>query len=58
MVVAEFDSCELAMENSGRPETDAFARKTPRTSAGTAPAALSMSSPRSGSGGTLGVGSG
>ena len=27
MVVAEFDSYELAMENSGRPETDAFARK-------------------------------
>jgi len=27
MVVAEFDSYALAMENSGRPETDAFARK-------------------------------
>jgi hypothetical protein len=27
MVLAEFDSYELAMENSGRPETDAFARK-------------------------------
>ena len=27
MVVAEFDSYELAMENSARPETDAFARK-------------------------------
>jgi hypothetical protein len=27
MVVAEFDSYELAMENSGRPETDAFAKK-------------------------------
>ena len=27
MVMAEFDSYELAMENSGRPETDAFARK-------------------------------
>ena len=27
MVVAEFDSYELAMENSNRPETDAFARK-------------------------------
>ena len=27
MVVAEFDSYELAMENSRRPETDAFARK-------------------------------
>jgi hypothetical protein len=26
MVVAEFDSYELAMENSARPETDAFAR--------------------------------
>jgi antibiotic biosynthesis monooxygenase (ABM) superfamily enzyme len=27
MVVAEFDSYEHAMENSDRPETDAFARK-------------------------------
>jgi len=27
MVIAEFDSYELAMENSSRPETDAFARK-------------------------------
>ena len=27
MVLAEFDSYELAMENSRRPETDAFARK-------------------------------
>jgi antibiotic biosynthesis monooxygenase (ABM) superfamily enzyme len=27
MVVAEFDSYELAMENSARPETDAFAKK-------------------------------
>jgi hypothetical protein len=27
MVVAEFDSYELAMENSGRPETDAFAKR-------------------------------
>jgi hypothetical protein len=27
MVVAEFDSHELAMKNSDRPETDAFARK-------------------------------
>ena len=27
MVIAEFESYELAMENSGRPETDAFARK-------------------------------
>jgi hypothetical protein len=27
MVVAEFDSYELAMENSARPETDTFARK-------------------------------
>ncbi len=27
MVVAEFDSYELAMENSDRPETDAFARR-------------------------------
>lgn len=27
MVVAEFDSYELAMENSARPETDAFARR-------------------------------
>src|SRR5207253_11287098 len=27
MVIAEFDSYELAMENSARPETDAFARK-------------------------------
>jgi hypothetical protein len=27
MVVAEFESYELAMENSGRPETDAFAKK-------------------------------
>lgn len=27
MVVAEFESYELAMENSARPETDAFAKK-------------------------------
>jgi antibiotic biosynthesis monooxygenase (ABM) superfamily enzyme len=27
MVIAEFESYELAMENSGRPETDAFAKK-------------------------------
>jgi hypothetical protein len=27
MVIAEFDSYKLAMENSARPETDAFARK-------------------------------
>jgi len=27
MVIAEFESYELAMENSGRPETNAFARK-------------------------------
>ena len=27
MIVAEFDSYELAMENSARPETDAFAKK-------------------------------
>ena len=27
MVVAEFDSYELAMENSARPETDAFAKR-------------------------------
>ena len=27
MVIAEFDSYELAMENSQRPETDAFARQ-------------------------------
>jgi hypothetical protein len=27
MVIAEFDSYELAMENSARPETDAFARQ-------------------------------
>ncbi len=27
MVIAEFDSYEVAMENSARPETDAFARK-------------------------------
>jgi antibiotic biosynthesis monooxygenase (ABM) superfamily enzyme len=27
MVMAEFDSYEHAMENSGRPETDAFAKK-------------------------------
>lgn len=27
MVIAEFDSYELAMENSARPETDAFAKK-------------------------------
>ena len=27
LVVAEFDSYELAMENSARPETDEFARK-------------------------------
>jgi len=27
MIVAEFDSYELAMENSARPETDAFAKR-------------------------------
>jgi heme-degrading monooxygenase HmoA len=27
LVVAEFDSHELAMENSARPETDAFAKR-------------------------------
>ena len=27
MVIAEFESYELAMENSARPETDAFAKK-------------------------------
>jgi quinol monooxygenase YgiN len=27
MIVAEFESYELAMENSARPETDAFARE-------------------------------
>jgi quinol monooxygenase YgiN len=27
LVIAEFESYELAMENSARPETDAFARK-------------------------------
>lgn len=27
MVIAEFDSYELAMENSARPETDAIAKK-------------------------------
>src|SRR5439155_26940624 len=27
MVIAEFDSYELAMENSARPETDAFAKR-------------------------------
>jgi hypothetical protein len=27
MVLAEFESYELAMENSARPETDAFARR-------------------------------
>ena len=26
MVIAEFDSYELAMKNSARPETDAFAK--------------------------------
>ena len=27
MIVAEFESYDVAMENSGRPETDAFAKK-------------------------------
>jgi hypothetical protein len=27
LVIAEFDSYELAMENSARPETDAFAKR-------------------------------
>jgi len=27
LIIAEFESYELAMENSNRPETDAFARK-------------------------------
>jgi antibiotic biosynthesis monooxygenase (ABM) superfamily enzyme len=27
MLIAEFESYELAMENSGRPETDAFAKR-------------------------------
>ncbi len=27
MVIAEFDDYEVAMENSARPETDAFAKK-------------------------------
>lgn len=27
MIIAEFESAELAMQNSARPETDAFAKK-------------------------------
>lgn len=34
MVIAEFDSYELAMENSNRPETDAFAKEMSELSDG------------------------
>ncbi|MEX0650678.1 MAG: antibiotic biosynthesis monooxygenase [Actinomycetota bacterium] len=34
LVVAEFDSYELAMENSARPETDAFAKRMAEMSDG------------------------
>ena len=43
MVIAEFESYELAMENSARPETDAFAKQMAELSDGFRPSRTTTS---------------